>query len=75
MSNPDRCKQMAKEVQADLTAESKRDAKGCDWDVYQRECDKNEGLEYEVEELKAKVAELQQKVLTNEMMNKIRGDI
>ena len=40
---------MARSIRADLAAESKRDAKGCDWDVYQRECDKNEGLESEIE--------------------------
>jgi hypothetical protein len=51
MSNPDKCKQMAIEVTKQLAEESKRDAKGVDWDVYQKECDRNEGLEYEIEGL------------------------
>jgi hypothetical protein len=58
MSNPDRCRQMAVEVTKQLAEESKRDAKGVSWERYQAVCDRNEGLEYEVEELKAKVAEL-----------------
>jgi hypothetical protein len=52
MSNPDKCKQMAIEVTKQLAEESKRDAKGVSWDVYQNECDRNDGLEYEIEELK-----------------------
>ena len=50
---------MAKEITKQLAEESKQAAKGCDWDVYQKECDRNEGLEYEIEQLKARVAELE----------------
>lgn len=59
MSNPERCKQMAKEITKQLAEESKRDAKGVEWSVYQIECDRNEGLESENEMLKAKVSELE----------------
>ena len=66
---------MAQEVQADLAKESKREAKGVDWDRYQAVCDELEGADAMIEELKAKVAELQQQVLTNMMFDKIRGTL
>ena len=72
MCNPERCKAMVLEVQADLARESEREAKGCDWDVYQKECDRNEGLEYEVEELKAKVAELESGYIIDPSKDDIR---
>ena len=49
---------MAQEVQADLAKESKREAKGVDWDRYQAVCDELDGAQDEIETLKAKVAEL-----------------
>ena len=58
MCNPDRCKAMALEVQADLARESEREAKGVSWERFQAVCDELEAAEYEIEALKAKVAEL-----------------
>jgi hypothetical protein len=49
---------MAVEVTKQLEADSKRDAKGCAWDVYQKECDRNDGLESEIEELTDEVRRL-----------------
>ena len=44
------CKEMAAQVQAELAAESKRDAKGVSWERYQAVCDELEILQSEIEE-------------------------
>ena len=63
---------MAEEVQADLAKQSEREEKGVDWARYQAVCDELESAEYEIESLKAKVAELESGYIIDPSKDDIR---